>query len=279
MAKIIKSSIVYYGGKGNQIKKLTAFFPTPNTYHTYVDPYGGGGMLLLNSVAATRIYNDLDNSVYNFWRVIQCKTLFPLFAERVNLLVYHEKVATQYKRLIASGGGSRLDRAVAFWYVNRTCRTASKTYRVLPAVRRGVSKSISDFWSAVDGLENIHANLQSVSLYNRDALALLKQWDKDKTFIYLDPPYEQSTRTGTRYDTDADLNHHKSLVATLLSVKKANVLLSGYDTPVYQSLVDGGWNKYQYTVNTISGTNKPKSKTETVWCNYFPPSVSEPKDH
>ena len=60
---------------------------------------------------------------------------------------------------------------------------------------------------------------------------------------------------------------HIELLDTILKCK-SKILLSGYDNELYDVLMDNGWYKYQYDVNTMSGNHKKKVKTETMWYNY-----------
>lgn len=129
-----------------------------------------------------------------------------------------------------------------------------------------MSKSTSDFLASVEGLLPLHERLSSVVVRNCDALELIARCDYPRTLIYLDPPYVHETRTETRYETDADNDHHERLIELLSSLRSAYVVLSGYEHPLYAAL--NGFSKHQFEVNTVTSTNTPKVKTETVWRNF-----------
>ena len=49
---------------------------------------------------------------------------------------------------------------------------------------------------------------------------------------------------------------------------KLRFLMDEYDCVIYDKLVNNGWNKIQFEVNTTGGDKKPKKKIETLWKNY-----------
>ena len=85
--------------------------------------------------------------------------------------------------------------------------------------------------------------------------------------MYLDPPYIHSTRGETRYDVEMTDEEHKKFIDLCCSAK-CKMLISGYDNELYDKLLDYGFKKVSFDVNTITGTRKPKIKTETLWKNY-----------
>ena len=134
-------------------------------------------------------------------------------------------------------------------------------------IRRSMSKSISDYLSCIDRLSELHDRLSRVIMSNTDGVDLIKRYDNDRTLIYCDPPYEQSTRTITRYKVDMDRTEHEDFLKTVIN-SKSKILISGYDWELYDVLTENGFTKINFQVNTISGTFKPKVKTETLWKNY-----------
>jgi DNA adenine methylase len=270
MGNVMKAPIRYFGGKGGMLTPLLSYFPDPSLYDTYVDAYGGAGTVLLaKPLTKVEIFNDLNRNVYTLFKVLVDPTLFDEFRRRAELALYDESTSQEYRQALRSDALSEADRAFYFWYVARTKRAGGGGgFIVNPTVRRRMSKSTSDFLASVEGLLSLHERLSSVVVRNCDALDLIKRCDYPRTFIYLDPPYVQSTRTETRYETDADDMHHEHLIAVLNDIRRAYVVLSGYDHTVYDGL--HGYHKHQFQVNTVTSTNVPKVKTETVWCNFEP---------
>lgn len=267
----MNAPIRYFGGKGTMVDTLVSYFPLAEDYDTFIDAYGGSGVVLLNKPRATmEVYNDLNKNVYSLFKVLQDRSLFDEFSHKCQLAYFDEWTSEEYEESLRYDELGPVERAFRFWYVNRTRRAGGQGGFIFNlVVRRQMSKSVSDFLSAVDRLPALHQRLSAVVVRNRDALELIRECDYPRTLIYLDPPYVHSTRTGTRYETDADDNHHELLIETLNSIRRAYVAVSGYDSAIYAGLQ--GFTRYDFTVNTVTGNNLPKSKTESLWCNYVPP--------
>ena len=130
-----------------------------------------------------------------------------------------------------------------------------------------MSKSTSDYLSAIKGLPELHERLSRVIIYDRDALDLLDKYNQPNCFLYCDPPYVWSTRGETRYNIDQDDEFHEKFIDKCIA-SKSKILISGYDNELYTRLEDNGFTKVLFDVNTVSGTGKKKTKIEALWKNY-----------
>jgi len=246
------------------VKRILEYFPE----HTgYLEPYGGAGTILLNKpVSPIEVFNDLDDNIAAFYTVLQSDR----FTDLIDLCqqsIYHESLAREYRDSLR-GSLTPLQRAYRFWYVNRTFRGGGLGgFSINTAIRRGMSKSVSDFLSSIDRLPDIHIRLSHVVILNQNALELITRYDRPGWFFYLDPPYMHETRTSARYRVDADDEHHARLLDLLTGLRHAKVLLSGYDNPLYQNTLSN-WRHITFSVKTVSGTNNPKTKMECLWKNY-----------
>lgn len=270
----VNAPIRYFGGKGNFVGKLLSFFPLADSYNTFIDVYGGSGVVLLNKPQVeVEVYNDLDRNVYALFQVLQDAELFAVFVKKCELALYDEATSDAYEVSLGGELAEPMERAFRFWYVARTRRGGGLGgFSFNTIVRRRMSKSTSDFLSAVDRLPQLHQRLSTVIVRNMDALELIEHSDMPRTLLYLDPPYLHSTRTSARYRTDATTEHHHQLVEVLAKLRHAYVALSGYDNPLYATLP--GFKRHAFEVRTVTGANERKTKTECVWLNYPPPQLS-----
>ena len=122
--------------------------------------------------------------------------------------------------------------------------------------------------STVDGMYDLHQRLSRLTVLNRDGIELMKQYDRKNTFMYCDPPYDQTTRGSARYTVDMDNDLQKKFVDTCVNIKNAKILISGYDCENYSLLEKNGFEKIEFKVNTVDGKGVPKTKTEILWKNY-----------
>jgi len=84
--KRLRSPIKYVGGKGRMITKLLQFIPK---HHTYVEPFGGGASLLFaKEPSPIEIYNDIDETLVSFFRVLRNPEKFAKFYHLVTLTPY-----------------------------------------------------------------------------------------------------------------------------------------------------------------------------------------------
>ncbi len=63
-----------------------------------------------------------------------------------------------------------VERAFSFFYVNRTSHNGVGGFSKNTYIRRGMSKSVSDFLSAIDRLPELHDRLSKVIVTNKDDL-------------------------------------------------------------------------------------------------------------
>lgn len=267
MGKIL-TPIKYFGGKSLLINKIKEYFPKEGTYNTYIEPFAGSFSIGLTVDCPNLIYNDLDKNVFSLYRVISDEDLFSKFKFFCDLAPYSEDIREQCKKELKRDDLSLLQRAVYFFYVNRTSHNGVGGFSINTVVRRNMSKSVSDYLSAIDRLPELHQKLSKVIVTNKNGIKLISKYDKKDVFFYLDPPYHWSTRTSARYKVDMNSNEQDELMNTLLEVKNAKILLSGYDCEAYSRLEQSGWNKFQFEVNTVDGNRVPKVKVESLWSNY-----------
>lgn len=95
------------------------------------------------------------------------------------------------------------------------------------------------------------------------AHAFLKQYEfTGEELVYCDPPYLHSTRTSqNRYNYEYTEADHIELI-TLLKSLNAQVILSGYPSPLYHKMLSD-WNTQSFQVMSRGGV-----RTEQIWFNY-----------
>jgi len=277
----MRSPIKYFGGKGGFGKDIYAMFPHRSRYESYIEPFGGGAsMLFIKEPFGCEIYNDLEENVYSLFKVLKDKKLFKKFKAECDMMIYSRKLRADYIKDLKAGDMDIVERAFKFFYVNRCSRNGIGGFSVTANyIRRNMSKSVSDFLSCIDRLPDVHDRLSRVIVESQDGLALMKKFDRKKTFIYADPPYHHDTRTGTRYKVDMDNDMQASFIDMLLNIKNAMVLVSGYGCKEYERLVENEWNKMDMTISTTGGDHKPKEKVESLWFNYELKEIETTEEH
>jgi DNA adenine methylase len=263
----MKTPIKYFGGKGTMFKNIVNKFPSE--YNTYIEPFGGSYSvgLSLNPPPPIEIYNDLEKNVYTLYKVLSDKDLFCNFKKLCDLSLYSEELRKEYKILLKNEILDDVKRAFYYFYINRTSHNGTGGFSVNKVVRRNMSKSVSDFLSSIDRLDELHLRLSRIIIRNTDGIELIRKYNDNSVFIYADPPYEQSTRTSARYVVDMDNEKQKEFL-DVCKESKSKILISAYACDLYDELLNHGFKRYDFSVKTIGGDFKKKNKIETLYYNY-----------
>jgi len=235
----------------------------PSRYTTYIEGFGGGASVLLSKPIGTcEIYNDLYENVYSLMKVISSDEDFKKMKETLDKLYFSEQLHDEFKEDLLRNDLTLVERAVRFFYVARSSFNGIGGFSINLSTRRGMSKSTSDFLSAITDLTNVHERLSRVVITNRDVFDLLQKYNNKDTFFYLDPPYVQSTRRSSqKYAVDFTDEQHERLIDVALN-SKAKILISGYDSPIYRRL-ETKFHKY-----TFKSPNAVSKAEEVLWYNY-----------
>lgn len=256
----MKSPIKYYGGKSYMTNIIINQFP--KDYEVYVEGFGGGASVLFQKdKTPLEVYNDLGENVYSLFKVLSDKEMFQRLKEKLDLTYYSEELRNEFKQDL-KGQLSLEDRAYKYLFVNRSSFNGVGGFSTTMIVRRNMSKSTSDYLSMIDKLPEVHNRLSSVIIEHKDIMDLLNKYDKETTFMYLDPPYVKETRLSNQtYEVEMTNDEHKALCERLLTFK-GKVLLSGYDNEIYKIL------DAKFTKIIFQSPNSGSSAIECLWKNY-----------
>lgn len=284
MATKVKSPLKYPGGQGYLTEWLLSLFPSRSDYLTYLEPFAGGLNLLLahDPEGKSEVANDKNGPLTAFWRVLQREDLFERFERRVLATPFSTEdwgvanaLMNSFYASVTAGeqdDGLLVDAAVCY-FVN--CRQSmmglGKSFAPLSTarVRRGFNEQASAWWSAVDGLADVHARLGRVVILNEDGVGLIAKYDKPGVFVMADPPFDTDARTPDLYEEEFGAEQQAALVQTLLGLQHAKVMLCGYPTPLYAPLEAAGWGATTKGVpNSMAKGKKKALRPYTVWRNY-----------
>lgn len=257
----LRSPIKYFGSKFFMMKEIQAHFPKDIRNLSFIEGFGGGASVLFSKEPyGVEIYNDLDENVYSLFKVISDKQLFSEFKNKLDVTPYSRELRDEFKNDLKQEI-SLLDRAYKFFYVNRTSFNGCGGFASALDIRRNMNKSVSDYLSMVDYLPEIHQRFSRIVIEHLDINALLKRYNKEDVFYYLDPPYVHSSRKSlARYNCEMTDEQHIEMLNIILN-HKSKFLISGYKNDIYNILLENGWNEYSF--------KSPLSDSiETLWWNY-----------
>lgn len=268
-----RSPIWWFGGKGNQLKRLLPLLPV-NGVDCYVEPFGGAGTVMLwRKPAQNEVYNDLNSDLVNMWRVLQDAALGTELQRRLQVTPYAREEfvrALGVLRGVAPDGVS-VDRAWAFIVAQRqgfSGKSGSLGDWGTNKSKSGTRPQI--FYNSVKFLHYFIARARRWYVEHQPALRVIRRFDSPNTLFYCDPPYVHSTRKGSKdYRHEMNDDDHRELVKALLGVQ-GGVALSGYDSELYGPLVDAGWTAERWVVavhsQKVVSENRP-TRIELLWRN------------
>ena len=256
----------WHGGKhylaGRIIERM------PEHLH-YVEPYFGGGSVLLNKspVGISEVVNDVHRELTNFWRVLQDEAKFVDLQRIVEATPFsqvewdeaHEESECPIRRAVNFFIRCRQSRAGKF----DSFATLSRN-----RTRRKMNEQASSWLGAIDGLSAVAERMKRVVILCNDAVKVIRSQDGENTLFYLDPPYVHETRSTTKdYDFEMSTEQHTELLETIKGCT-GNVLISGYPNPLYDEQLKD-WNVLDIEIDNKASALKSKPKMiERLWMNY-----------
>lgn len=263
IARPTRAALRFYGGKWRLAGWIVAQLPD---HHAYVEPFGGAmSVLLQKPPSACEVYNDADQEVVTFFRVLREQ---PEALIRAVALTPFSRAEVDLACAPQDGSEGDLERA------RRLYVRAWQSIHGAPArgqmgwryeIAGGKQHNLRTWNSAPESLWAVAARLKAVQIECDDAFAVLARFDRPGTLFYVDPPYPASTR-GDRWATTA-YNHELTdddhcRLATALHGQQGMVLLSGYDCPLYDDLYTRqGWRK----LTRPHVTQASQHVTECLW--------------
>lgn len=269
----VKPPAPYFGGK-TRIAPWVISLMSPHT--RYIEPFMGTCSVLLAKPAAKfEIVNDRDADLVTFFRVLRDR---PDELERACRLTPYARDEFMLCRNPAEDL-DELEQARRWWArvvqgFNNAPGKWTNGWSISP--RRGSPEPISAV-GLVERFEAVAERFRTVAIENCDAVDVITRFDDTDAVIYCDPPYLGSTRSGReRRNKNTDYLHdmtkdqdHRDLAEVLGNVQ-GHVLLSGYESPLYDELYDGWWRAETRVVRNAANRRSDTTKshaTEVVWSN------------
>ena len=275
----LKTPLRYPGGKSRACKKIQPYLPNLYEFDSFYEPFLGGGSL---AIYITKKYRhlrinvgDLYEPLYNFWICLQGKGE-EMAKELKSLKSSHstpdlaKELFTQSKDIINDDTKSELERAIAFYIVNK-CSFSGLTES------SSFSESASNNNFSLRGIQHLHAYQQLIQRwrivnFNYSRLMGEVYWTANRRpFIYLDPPYDINDNLyGKKGEMHKKFDHDD--FATYCENFRAKLLISyNSDQLVKKRFKD--WNVAEfdltYTMRSVGEyMREQKSRKELLIFNY-----------
>lgn len=258
----METVLKYPGSKWNIAGRLVGYIPR---HHSYVEPYFGSGAVLFKKPQSDiETINDLDSDVTNLFRCIREDA-----GKLARLVLATPFSREEYERQFSpcpSGDGDPYRKALGFlvkcWQGHGFRTDGWKVGWKNDVAGREKAYGLWDWYRLPVKITMVAERLRMVQVENRPAIEVIKRFDREGVFMYLDPPYLLNTRCRKIYKhemTDAD---HVELLEAVVG-SRAKVMVSGYRSEMYDRYL-AGWEKVTFKSCAEHG----KARTEVVWMNY-----------
>jgi len=267
MSKPTRPPLRYHGGKWRAADKIIPLMPP---HMTYVEPFGGGGSILLRkNRSKNEIYNDLDGDIVNVFKVLRdpcySKELLELLAftpfSRSEMFLGWEETSCPVEQARRCIVRSHMGFGSAGATKGRT------GFRGLDRCEGSFSAPAQQWSRLPHHLKAIINRLQGVVIENVEASRLINTVDSENTLFYVDPPYLPTTRSSMKggmkyYRHEMSEEDHVELLEQIQNIK-GMVLLSGYDSELYNDTLTH-WEKVSFKSRASSGAGTVM-RNEYVW--------------
>ena len=262
---VTRPIVRYHGGKWKLAPWIISHMPL---HRVYVEPFGGGGSVLLRKpVAYGEIYNDLDGEIVNVFTVARERG-----AELVRALELTPFARSEFKQSYEPAGDplEQARRTVFRSFAGfGSAAACGETSGFRSNSNRSGTTPAHDWRNYPECLARTVDRLRGVVIEQRDAVACMRHHDATDTLHYCDPPYVHTTRsekvrgTVTRkaYRHEMDDAAHAELAAAL-NTMSGMVIVSGYRCELYDGIF-AGWHR----VDRAAHADGARDRVESLWLN------------
>lgn len=256
----MKPVLRYPGSKWRIAKEIVDLIPE---HRSYIEPYFGSGAILFSKNKSNiETINDLDDDIINLFYIIQTNPKKLMYLIRTT--PYGRNVYERAYLIPKDDYEKALFFLIRCWQGYGFRTTGKKVGWKKDVTGREKSYTLTS-WNDLPEVIRITAErLKNVQIESRPALEVIEHFNYENVFMYIDPPYLLSTRTGKQYKHEMNDSDHKELLKTIKK-SKAKIMISGYENDLY-SVELKNWNKEVLFSNDNSG----KRRKEIVWMNYLP---------
>lgn len=250
----------WHGGKWLLAPWIIGHFPE---HRVYVEPFGGAGSVLMRKPRAyAEIWNDLDESVVNLFRILRSDQAGEL-VRRIRLTPFARAEFDETSGPLPTDPIEKARHLVIRSYMGFGSNAHGHATGFRANSNRSGTTPAHDWANYPDALAYVVERLAGVVVERRDAQQVMSTHDGPQTLHYVDPPYVWATRgdDSPDYVHEMDDEQHRELLSFLGGLS-GMVVLSGYPSPVYDAALPQ-WRRVER--DALADGARPR--TEVLWIN------------
>jgi DNA adenine methylase len=181
----LKTPITYYGGKQRLAKKIISLI---SPHITYVEPFAGGlAVFFKKEPSQVECINDKNGELINFYKVL--KHNFNELQYLIEETLYSRQMYNEAKNIYRNPQGHNpIKRA---WAIFVCCNQGYGAHldEGWGFERKG-NNHIKKYNNKIKNFTEIYQKrLENTQIECFDSLKVIKNFDTENTFFYIDPPY------------------------------------------------------------------------------------------
>ena len=252
----LRAVIKYPGAKWRLADWIIKHMPR---HKSYLEPYfGSGAVFFRKPPSRIETINDIDDNIYNLFCCIRDN------ADKLARLVAQTPYSRrEYETTFTAGDVERFEQArrylVKCWQGHGfriTCKSGWKN----DINGRERAYAVRCWQQLPDWIMQIVARLKQAQIEHMPAVELIQRFNRPDVLVYADPPYLLQTRKlKKQYAHEMSEKDHTELLE-VLQQNKGPVLLSGYDSELYNNML-ADWDRVQIRTTAEKGLHR----TEVLW--------------
>ena len=205
------SPLRYPGGKAKFYNNIIKIFNDNNIEKpVYCEAFAGGAglalLLLKNNIVDKLILNDIDKSIYCFWKsILDFNKEFCEMIDIVNIDLVEREIQKKIQKdkdiLDLTKKSDILKLGFSTFFLNRVNRSGIIRAGVIGGMKQNGNYKMDCRFNKnnlIERIKEINKYKKKIEFYNLDAIDFLKKIEnKKKIFIFFDPPYFQRVRIYT----------------------------------------------------------------------------------
>lgn len=258
--------IRYHGSKWRIAPWIIKQFPE---HSTYVEVFGGGaGVLLRKERSRVEVYNDLDEQVVNFYRILRNPETLDALLQSIALTPFSRAEFKGSYQPSEDPVEAARRFAVRCYMGHGTCSVDPRDSNGFRSCDIRAGKAYAREWAGIPcAIADAAERFIGVTIECLDYRKLIPKFDHKDTLFYIDPPYPMATRAAQGKGYVHELSDHDHIqLAWLLTQTKSKVAISGYPCDLYDGLYSR-WNRAEKNT-TANGQVGAVKRTEVLWMNF-----------
>ncbi|WP_298277174.1 DNA adenine methylase [Ferroplasma sp.] len=239
------SLLRYPGGKFYMLEDIKEIF-NKSGKTTVIDVFGGSGKVLMNLDAKIKVYNDINNNLVNFFTELRENK--ELVLKKLDYILNSRELFERYRKK----SHDNLENAFRFLYMNiMSFNGQGRSYSY--STKRNKSITLVNINKAINKSYN---DIKYWTIERLDFREIIKRYDSENSFFYLDPPYHNITDLYDDNLKDEDYIDIKKILDRI----KGKYLLNINEDKFVLDLFGEPQLRKDFTNFGINGRNNKKSK-------------------